>query len=892
MSLTASMWTSVSGLLAHGERMNVVGNNISNVNTVAFKNQRMDFQDFVYQSIGTVGGVSQVGMGTSIGAIMNDFSQGSFETSTNSTDIAISGNGFFMVKPVSNNQSFYTRAGNFRFNKDGYLVDPHGYVLQGWNVTREADFVSKANQRNSSGIIGSGSPTDIKLDTFTCAPRHTSNVTLSVNLPNAQIASTDDNSLDATDPFFSLLKKWNASQQTALAQSAYEAQSTMTVYDEGGRAHKLTIYFDRVANNNPATIDGYTDSESYWEYIVTMDPSEDVRDFSSTYDPNIPPATSPDVPDKLKGLLGAGTLTFSSSGILKDMTAFVPHTNGSDTDHWWTTSSTGEVDVNLDKWIAAPFDSNGYPMFAPNFSGAAGMSQAYRDGIWNQPNANAAGRMISFDLGLRSKTNSWQFVGDPNGKTPGTYMSSGLVAASGLKQTGSSYQQQNSKYVWDGSGVALGFPGSGPNVTKILTPSTTKPVVYGSTWSPAVPSSNGTDFTWDVTVTGANENSMMPLPIHTGSDVDPTKNASVESNRANPDNALHRGWTANIPGVTAVIYRNLDTDRAFTPSEFAKGANDFANWTHNDPNSQYAATAAALGLDWYTAPDGESVIYCPSTVTRDQLMSASWADTPGTPSAGVPTQFNWIVNFPNGSPSSVNLTSATNTPPQITKPAPQTDAKAADGKAIEYYWRNDANPDIIMVTDGVGAVTPDYPMWTPHTATNWMDSLGSAPENIGTDNTNKYFLNGMDGSAQLEQTSSTCHGDNFYELNGLKQDGYTYGNLSTVFVSPEGVLSATYSNGVTLQLFQIVLYDFPSPQNLRREGGNLFSETRESGLPSSGAAGTGPFGTTQGNALEQSNVDLAREFVNMITTQRGFQANSKNITTVDTMLETVIGMKR
>ena len=61
MSLTASMWTSVSGLLAHGERMNVIGNNISNVNTVGFKGQRMDFQDFVYQAIGTASGVGQTG---------------------------------------------------------------------------------------------------------------------------------------------------------------------------------------------------------------------------------------------------------------------------------------------------------------------------------------------------------------------------------------------------------------------------------------------------------------------------------------------------------------------------------------------------------------------------------------------------------------------------------------------------------------------------------------------------------------------------------------------------------------------------------------------------------------------------------------------------------------
>ena len=130
MSLTSSMWTSVSGLLAHGEKMNVIGNNISNVNTVAYKSQRMDFQDFVYQQMGTGNGYGQVGMGTSVGAIMNDFSQGSMESTTNSTDIAIKGNGFFCVKPKNHNCSHYPRAGNFSFNNSGEVGDPNRNVLQ------------------------------------------------------------------------------------------------------------------------------------------------------------------------------------------------------------------------------------------------------------------------------------------------------------------------------------------------------------------------------------------------------------------------------------------------------------------------------------------------------------------------------------------------------------------------------------------------------------------------------------------------------------------------------------------------------------------------------------------------------------------------------------------
>lgn len=107
-----------------------------------------------------------------------------------------------------------------------------------------------------------------------------------------------------------------------------------------------------------------------------------------------------------------------------------------------------------------------------------------------------------------------------------------------------------------------------------------------------------------------------------------------------------------------------------------------------------------------------------------------------------------------------------------------------------------------------------------------------------------------------------------------------------------GVLYGIYSNGVTMPLYQVTLYDFVDLQGLRRDGGNLYSATLESGNPKIGPAGQNGMGSINAYAIEQSNVDMAREFVQMITTQRGFQANSKSVTTVDTMLETVIQMKR
>ncbi|MBR3664412.1 MAG: flagellar hook basal-body protein, partial [Desulfovibrio sp.] len=88
MSLSANMWTSVSGLMTHGEKMNVIGNNLANVSTLGFKAQRADFSDFIYTDYGTTSGADQVGKGVGICALIGDFSQGGFENTNSATDLA------------------------------------------------------------------------------------------------------------------------------------------------------------------------------------------------------------------------------------------------------------------------------------------------------------------------------------------------------------------------------------------------------------------------------------------------------------------------------------------------------------------------------------------------------------------------------------------------------------------------------------------------------------------------------------------------------------------------------------------------------------------------------------------------------------------------------------
>jgi flagellar hook protein FlgE len=124
------------------------------------------------------------------------------------------------------------------------------------------------------------------------------------------------------------------------------------------------------------------------------------------------------------------------------------------------------------------------------------------------------------------------------------------------------------------------------------------------------------------------------------------------------------------------------------------------------------------------------------------------------------------------------------------------------------------------------------------------------------------------------------------------QDGYYSGSLRSVSVDEEGVIVGAYSNGQLMPLFQLVLADFPSYEGLTKMGNNLYSESRASGQAMPGAPGSGTLGSITPAALEMSNVDLASEFVKMITTQRAFQASARVITTSDEILTELINVKR
>jgi flagellar hook protein FlgE len=123
-------------------------------------------------------------------------------------------------------------------------------------------------------------------------------------------------------------------------------------------------------------------------------------------------------------------------------------------------------------------------------------------------------------------------------------------------------------------------------------------------------------------------------------------------------------------------------------------------------------------------------------------------------------------------------------------------------------------------------------------------------------------------------------------------DGYPPGNLSSVIIDSDGIIEGVFSNGQVEQMAQLAIAQFNNPKGLMRLGQNLFGETMASGNSSIGVANTGGRGTIIGSALESSNVDMATEFTRMLVFQRGYQANSKTITTADTLTQTALTLVR
>ena len=335
MSLSSSLFSGISGLNTLGNAMTVIGDNIANVNTVGFKASRATFQDVLSQSVATSSGSSQVGRGTSLADITANYAQGSFESTDSSTDLAIGGTGFFMVRDANNEEdTYYTRAGQFGFDEEGNFINPSGYRVQGWAL----------DETTGEDV---GTIRDIQLNSFTSAPSQTNALSVIVNLDA-------DGQNHASGSNIALSSMWDGSDANGqyIQDADYEYQNTLKVYDSLGSTHDITLYFDL----------GESATDPVWEYIVTCNPSEDHRTITD---------------NTQRGLLARGILEFGGSsgtisGTATSMTC--AHSNGDGT---WTDLTNADAQA-----------SGGYFSFSPAFIGGSAMNinlnfgAQYNGSVW------------------------------------------------------------------------------------------------------------------------------------------------------------------------------------------------------------------------------------------------------------------------------------------------------------------------------------------------------------------------------------------------------------------------------------------------------------------------------------------------------------------------------
>lgn len=616
MSLTSSLFSGVSGLASTGNAMTVIGDNIANVNTIGFKSSRVTFQDVLSQTVATKSGSSQVGRGTSVGEIAGQFVQGSFESTESPTDLAIGGDGFFIVRhPKNEAEQFYTRAGEFRFDKDGNFTTPSGYITQGWNVRRN---------EATGDVEDVGSIADIKLESFTSPPEKTNKISVITNLD----ARGEDNT---AGPGVPLSEVWDGRPGAGINISdlAFEYQTTVKAFDALGSTHDLTLYFDKGAGDGT------------YEYIVTCNPEEDMRNIFNSDE------------DRGRGLLGRGTLKFTSDGLL-----------ASQTFERFVGNSGGNLAVANSTW------TSGTPKASGDWTG--------------DPKVMAAGP---------PKAETYTFT----------------VAASTLTET----------------------PAEGE-----AAPAASNPVV----------GTNQVVLEWKAAGSGKTGSIIVPADFRNGNYVE------------GPDGivlSLTEG-TATTPGSTFDVVIS-----------------------EGDPNA----------LD----------------------NASSWADMTG--------------DFKN-----------------------------------QHYT---VAADFLGGSNGTTEMDVELDMGVSYDGTNWT------PAGLS--------------STQFASASTTVF---------QSASGYGAGSLQNISVDVDGVITGQYSNGQVTPLFRVALGKFQNVQGLFKEGGNLFSATRLSGSVITNRPGTNGLGSLAPNSLEQSNVDMASEFVKMITNQRAYQANSKIVTTVDSMLGDTIQMKR
>ncbi|EOM5910937.1 flagellar hook protein FlgE [Campylobacter jejuni] len=841
-----SLWSGVSGLQAHQVAMDVEGNNISNVNTTGFKYSRADFGTMFSQTVKIAtaptdgrGGSNplQIGLGVSVSSTTRIHSQGSVQTTDKNTDVAINGDGFFMVSDDGGLTNYLTRSGDFKLDAYGNFVNNAGFVVQGWNINWD-----------DQTIDSSRTPQNIFIDPGMHIPAAKSTeVAIKANLNSGLNIGTSSRNLYALDS----VHGWNTKTQraedendTGTTQFYTTSKNAVEVTEKGVDAGSLFNANGQGLNlrEGQGIWVSYADAKFT---TATAGANGVFNENSQTTQQNVIFWGNKDNAVNLDITLNGVNIQNANIRSLDEAIAYI-NTFTAPTD---TRDGTGVKAVKK-------ADGSGIEFVNDNADGTTDnmknidlvVKQTNTAGerfrvTWNQQNQNFTAATV------KANGNSAWITGGTPGLTEERVQ---IITAH--------------KYVYSSTPVNIspmynpdGGPGYDP--ANQNNPGTAENNYFQAVQGGLLNTDSRTfrttedlrellqrDARYGVDYDGSGGFEIDGSDINEGVKVVVTENGNFAISNPNEipqrpgfvmpgapgtqDNRTTHNMSFNI-----TAYSNkqgtVSTNDAFTKI-FKAFDGVLTVGGQIKESEQLKLSAFSAGLEIYDSLGSKHTL-------EVQFVKQSTTQDGGN-------EWQMIIRVPE--PAEINTTGE--------------------------------GPTNIIV--GTARFNNDGSLanYTPKTI-NFSPNNGAAPNqqiklSFGTSGSN-------DGLVSSNSAST---------LTGQATDGYTSGNLKpdAIRVDDKGNILGEFTNGKTFAVAKMAMASVANNSGLEEIGGNLFKVTANSGNIVVGEAGTGGRGEMKTSALEMSNVDLSRSLTELIIIQRGYQANSKTISTSDQMLQTLIQLKQ
>ncbi|EAK1611709.1 flagellar hook protein FlgE [Campylobacter coli] len=842
-----SLWSGVSGLQAHQVAMDVEGNNISNVNTKGFKYSRADFGTMFSQTVKIAtaptdgrGGSNplQIGLGVSVSSTTRIHSQGSVQTTNKNTDVAINGDGFFMVSDDGGLTRYLTRDGDFKLDAYGNFVNNAGFVVQGWNINWD-----------TQSIDSSRSPQNIFIDPGMHIPAAKSTeVAIKANLNSGLNIGTSSRNLYALDS----VHGWNNKTQrpedendTGTTQFYTTSKNSVEVTEKGVDAGSL---FN--ANGTGLNLrDGQGIWVSYADAKFTTDKPANVNVFDPNNHTNQNGSIFWGDKDNAVNLditLNGVNIQNANIRSLDEAIAYI-NTFTAPTD---TRDGTGVKAVKK-------ADGSGIEFVNDN---ADGTTDNMKNINLTVHQANTAGER--HQINWVAANNNFTATSTKNNAN-----SVWIPTAANVNGNAESIQIITAhKYVYSSNPVDIGpmyNPDGGPQFQPGVgnnAPTDPASLNYWNAIQGSLKNSDARTFRttedlrellqrdarYGVDYNGDGSKTYDPDDINQAVKVVVTENGNFAISNANETSTIPANAGAGTNAATTNPKNMSFNITAYSNKQGTVSTNDaFAKifkafdgvltvGGQIKESEQLKLSAFSAGLEIYDSLGSKHTL-------EVQFVKQSTTQDGGN-------EWQMIIRVPE--PAEINTTGE--------------------------------GPTNIIV--GTARFNNDGSLanYTPKTI-NFSPNNGAAPNqqiklSFGTSGSN-------DGLVSSNSAST---------LTGQATDGYTSGNLKpdAIRVDDKGNILGEFTNGKTFAVAKIAMASVANNSGLEEIGGNLFKVTANSGAIVVGEAGTGGRGEMKTSALEMSNVDLSRSLTELIIIQRGYQANSKTISTSDQMLQTLIQLKQ